>query len=49
MYLRKVYTHGGSKLYFYSTSDWNGKFLGEFKSIEEAVECTGRTYKGLWG
>lgn len=48
MYLRKVSTHGGSKLWFYSARDWQcGKFLGEFTSIEEAVNTTGRSYCGL--
>ena len=47
MYLRKAYTHGGVKLWFYSGKDWTcSKFLGEFNSIEEAVSKTKRGYFG---
>ena len=47
MYLRKVATHGGTKLWFYSAKDYKGaKFLGEFENIEEAVKATGRCFCG---
>jgi hypothetical protein len=47
LYLRKVYTHGGQKLWFYSGKNWMGSEpIGEFSSIEEAVKQTGRAYFG---
>ncbi len=48
IYLRKVFQHSGKKLWFYSAKDWqNAKFLGEYKSTEEAVKKTNRNYAGL--